>query len=203
MVSRPLASPEAFKKRMGWRIPCFRRSRAILIAISTLRSPRNSSPPPQVRLQLRHQRSLRRGCRDSVRVLQAMRMATSFHTYSTYGRGLRAILGTYAILTWQKARDEESLPSPMSVRHHDNMSRRPARRFLLPSGESRVKSCCNSHDIRRTPTRRRRPLTLRLARPSVVVLLLAQCPMCLAAYVAIWTGLGLSLAAATYLRGRF
>jgi predicted dithiol-disulfide oxidoreductase (DUF899 family) len=44
-----------------------------------------------------------------------------FHTYSTYGRGLEAILGTYAILDRApKGRDEASLPSPMAwVRHHD------------------------------------------------------------------------------------
>jgi predicted dithiol-disulfide oxidoreductase (DUF899 family) len=44
-----------------------------------------------------------------------------FHTYSTFGRGLEAMLGTYAILDrTAKGRDEANLPMPMSwVRHHD------------------------------------------------------------------------------------
>ena len=44
-----------------------------------------------------------------------------FHTYSVYGRGLEAMLGTYAVLDRApKGRDEESLPMPMAwVRHHD------------------------------------------------------------------------------------
>jgi predicted dithiol-disulfide oxidoreductase (DUF899 family) len=44
-----------------------------------------------------------------------------FRTYSTYGRGLETLLGTYAILDRvSKGRDESSLPSPMAwVRHHD------------------------------------------------------------------------------------
>ena len=44
-----------------------------------------------------------------------------FHTYSTYGRGLEPMLGTYAILDRApKGRDEVGLSSPMSwVRHHD------------------------------------------------------------------------------------
>ncbi len=44
-----------------------------------------------------------------------------FHTYSTFGRGLEAMLATYAILDRApKGRDEASLPSPMAwVRHHD------------------------------------------------------------------------------------
>jgi hypothetical protein len=36
--------------------------------------------------------------------------------------------------------------------------------------------------------------------PSVILLLVPKCPLCLAAQVAFWTGLGLSLTTATYLR---
>jgi predicted dithiol-disulfide oxidoreductase (DUF899 family) len=44
-----------------------------------------------------------------------------FHTYSTYGRGLEAMLGTYVLLDRApKGRDEDGLPMPMAwVRHHD------------------------------------------------------------------------------------
>ncbi|QDV26377.1 hypothetical protein Q31a_47510 [Aureliella helgolandensis] len=36
--------------------------------------------------------------------------------------------------------------------------------------------------------------------PSVVLVMMTKCPACLAAYVALWTGLGPSLSAATNLR---
>lgn len=36
--------------------------------------------------------------------------------------------------------------------------------------------------------------------PSVTLLLIPKCPLCLAAYVAIFTGIGLSVPVATYLR---
>lgn len=44
-----------------------------------------------------------------------------FHTYSTYGRGVEALMGTYSYLDLvPKGRDEERLDFPMAwVRHHD------------------------------------------------------------------------------------
>ena len=44
-----------------------------------------------------------------------------YHTYSTYGRGLDTINGTYQLLDLtSKGRDESGLPWPMAwVRRHD------------------------------------------------------------------------------------
>lgn len=44
-----------------------------------------------------------------------------YHTYSTYGRGVEAVMGTYRILDMvPKGRDEDDLPFPMDwVRYHD------------------------------------------------------------------------------------
>jgi hypothetical protein len=36
--------------------------------------------------------------------------------------------------------------------------------------------------------------------PSTILALIPKCPACLAAYIALWSGIGLSLSAAVYLR---
>jgi AhpD family alkylhydroperoxidase len=63
-----------------------------------------------------------------------------------------------------------------------------------------MSACCNASG-RKAPTwaRRAREI-LAWALPSVVLALVPKCPACLAAHVALWTGLGLSLSTATYLR---
>ena len=61
--------------------------------------------------------------------------------------------------------------------------------------------CCDAAGDRKTPTWTRRfRAVLAWAVPSVILVLVPKCPACLAAYVTLWTGLGLSLSTATYLR---
>jgi len=51
-----------------------------------------------------------------------------FHTYSTYGRGVEVMMGTYNLLDLvPKGRDEQGLPSTMDwVRHHDRYAPQPS-----------------------------------------------------------------------------
>jgi hypothetical protein len=64
-----------------------------------------------------------------------------------------------------------------------------------------MSACCHAAGNRTTPTwvRRGRAI-LGWILPSAVLVVVPKCPACLAAHVALWTGLGLSLSMATYLR---
>jgi hypothetical protein len=64
-----------------------------------------------------------------------------------------------------------------------------------------MSACCDAASSRMTPTwvRRVREI-LAWVLPSAMLVFMPKCPVCLAAYVMLWTGLGLSLSTATYLR---
>jgi len=64
-----------------------------------------------------------------------------------------------------------------------------------------MSACCDAASDRKSATwvRRVREIFAWVV-PSTVLVLVPKCPACLAAYVALWTGLGLSLSTATYLR---
>jgi len=65
-----------------------------------------------------------------------------FHTYSTYGRGVEVMMGTYNMLDLTpKGRDEDHLDFTMAwVRHHDRYETAPPAQPAPAVG-----SCCNTH----------------------------------------------------------
>ena len=77
--------------------------------------------------------------------------------------------------------------------------------MLLPERKGRVVSCSRCTTIREGRSRRRSAFRagVELAEwliPSVLLVLMPKCPLCLAAYVALWTGIGLSFTAAAHIR---
>jgi hypothetical protein len=61
--------------------------------------------------------------------------------------------------------------------------------------------CCDAVGGRKTLTSMRRVREIfAWVLPSAVLVLVPKCPICLAAEVTLWTGIGLSLSMATYLR---
>ena len=68
-----------------------------------------------------------------------------FHTYSTYGRGLDILIGTYNLLDLvPKGRDEDGLACTMAwVRHHDRYDGpvNPREQYEQPKSSSA--SCCD------------------------------------------------------------
>src|SRR5262245_60744884 len=64
-----------------------------------------------------------------------------------------------------------------------------------------MSACCESRTVAKgsTPAPVYRELAAWVL-PSTLLVLMPKCPMCLAAYIAVWTRVGLSLDSATYLQ---
>jgi hypothetical protein len=64
-----------------------------------------------------------------------------------------------------------------------------------------MNSCCQANRRRNIPkwVQKGREI-FAWALPCAILVSVPKCPVCLAAHVALWTGLGLSLSTATYLR---
>ena len=139
VVSRaPLAQIERFQQRMGWQFPW----------VSSHGSDFNLdfcvsfTPQDAARGEVRYNYSTQPYTESespglSVFVKDAS--GTVFHTYSTYGRGVEAMMGTYHLLDLTpKGRDEDSLPYTMAwVKHHD--------RYESVPKATTANGCCASH----------------------------------------------------------
>lgn len=128
VVSRaPLDEIERFRRRMGWRF------RWVSSNASDFNRDFGVSFTPE---------ALARGAVDynftrqpfpseeapGISVFRRSADGTVFHTYSTYGRGVEVMMGTYALLDLTpKGRDEQHLEHTMAwVRHHDRYEPTPA-----------------------------------------------------------------------------
>lgn len=120
-VSRaPLADIERFRRRMGWQFPW----------VSSYGSDFNRdfgvtfSPAEQARGKVNYNYALQSFPVEEapgISVFYQDNDGDVFHTYSTYGRGVEVMMGTYNLLDLTpKGRDEDQLSHTMEwVRHHD------------------------------------------------------------------------------------
>lgn len=120
-VSRaPLAEIERFRSRMGWRFRWVSSHGSSFnhdYGVSFTHPERSSGPVDYnyVQQPFPHEEA------PGLSVFFKDSSGEVFHTYSTYGRGVEAMMGTYRLLDLvPKGRDEDGLPHTMAwVRHHD------------------------------------------------------------------------------------
>jgi predicted dithiol-disulfide oxidoreductase (DUF899 family) len=139
-ISRaPLAEIERFRARMGWRFPW----------VSSHGSEFNFDfgvsfrPDEMARGAVNYNYAIRPFPAEEAPGLSVFWRDDSgdvFHTYSTYERGVEAMMGTYQLIDLTpKGRDERDVPNKMEwVRHHDRYE-------PLPSGGAQpTAGCCHS-----------------------------------------------------------
>ena len=134
-VSRaPLAEIERFRQRMGWQFPWvsshgndFNRDFHV-----------SFTPQERAKGPVEYNYGPMNFPQDEAPGVSAFYRAddgTVFHTYSTFGRGVEVMMGTYNMLDLMpKGRDERDVPMKMEwVRHHDRYEPEPAA----------IASCCH------------------------------------------------------------
>lgn len=140
-VSRaPLADIERFRRRMGWKFKWvsshgtdFNRDFDVSFA-----------PEALARGEVYYNYAVRPAQQEEmpgISVFCKDDEGDVFHAYSTYGRGVELMMGTYGILDiTPKGRDEDTLSYPMEwIRHHDRYE--PA----APAKAAAPGACCTAH----------------------------------------------------------
>lgn len=141
-VSRaPLAEIEHFRRRMGWQFKwassngCdFNRDFGVTFTPEDLAEGKArynyDAQPPGAEM-------------PGISVFTKDDAGRVFHAYSTYGRGVEAMMGTYRLLDLMpKGRDEDDLEFTMEwVRHHDRYAPERSSKPVPASG-----TCCEGHD---------------------------------------------------------
>lgn len=136
-VSRaPLAEIEGFRRRMGWRFPW----------VSSYGTDFNydfgvSFTPDEVargEASYNYARTAVEEELPGISVFSKDDAGDIFHTYSTYGRGVEVMMGTYRLLDLTpKGRSERDVAHKMEwVRHHDRYA---------PDGTPKADPCCGGH----------------------------------------------------------
>src|SRR6266446_1253673 len=121
MVSRaPLAKIEAFKKRMGWRFTWVSSYGSDFNSDFRVSFTKDEMAQGKVNYNYAMQEFPSEEA-PGISVFYKDAGGDVFHTYSSYGRGLEQLVGTYMILDLvPKGRDEDKLGFTMEwVRHHD------------------------------------------------------------------------------------
>ena len=140
-ISRaPLARIERFRQRMGWQFKW----------VSSNANDFNFdfgvsfTPEEKARDEVSYNYGTRPYGSDELPGISAFYQDDAgdvFHTYSTYGRGVEVMMGTYNLLDLApKGRDERDVPNKMEwVRHHDRYE--PAAR---PTQAPAAGACCHA-----------------------------------------------------------
>lgn len=139
-VSRaPLAEIERFRQRMGWRFTWVSSHESDFnydFHVSFTPEERASGTVEYnyVSQSFPHEEA------PGISVFYKDDDGTVFHTYSTYGRGVEVMMGTYNMIDLTpKGRDERDVPNKMEwVRHHDRYE-------PTPPAQSSAGACCHSH----------------------------------------------------------